>query len=181
MTELPARYTALAIWLHWITALMMIFMLIWGEDLMRVQRGVSLANWQPTAHASFGVLILLLAIVRLLWRIGNPTPALPNNMPNWEKTLSHVTHWAFYALMILIPVLGLMALAPFGEEHANVDQVMFFNLISLAFMPNLGEWTAEAHEILSTIAKLLVILHVLAALKHQFWNKDGLMRRMSLR
>jgi cytochrome b561 len=90
-------------------------------------------------------------------------------------------HGAFYVLMIAIPILGLMALIPFGLEHSDVDKVTFFKLLPLAFMPNFGEWTAEAHEIASNIAKILVILHVLAALKHQFWNRDGLLKRMSPR
>jgi cytochrome b561 len=157
----------------------MIFMLFWGEELMEVRRGQSLANWQPSAHASLGVLILLLTVARLLWRTGNPAPALPQSIANWERAQSHLMHWTFYGLMIGIPVLGLMALAPFGLEHTDVDQVMFFKLLPLAFMPNFGELTAEAHEIASNIAKILVILHVLAALKHQFWNKDGLLTRMS--
>jgi cytochrome b561 len=181
MSEKPLRYTTTAIWLHWITALLMIFMLFWGEELMEVRRGQSLANWQPSAHASLGVLILLLTVARLLWRTGNPAPAFPQSIANWERALSHLMHWAFYGLMIAIPVLGLMALAPFGLEHTDVDQVTFFKLFPLAFMPNFGEWTAEAHEIASNIAKILVILHVLAALKHQFWNKDGLLSRMSPR
>jgi cytochrome b561 len=181
MSEKSLRYTKAAIWLHWITALLMIFMLFWGEELMEVRRGQSLASWQPSAHASVGVLILLLAIARLLWRAGHLPPPLPQGTTRFEEIASRLTHGAFYGLMIAIPVLGLMALAPFGLEHTDVDQVTFFKLLPLAFMPNFGGWTAEAHEIASSIAKILVILHVLAALKHQFWNKDGLLSRMSPR
>jgi cytochrome b561 len=181
MSEKSLRYTKTIIWLHWITALLMIFMLFWGEELMEVKRGQSLADWQPSAHASIGVLILLLAIARLLWRASHPPPPLPQSTTRSEEIASRLTHGAFYGLMIAIPVLGLMALAPFGQEHTDVDQVTFFKLFQLAFMPNFGEWTAEAHEIASNTAKILVILHVLAALKHQFWNKDGLLSRMSPR
>ena len=173
------RYTKVAIWLHWITAALMIFMLVWGEDLIKVRRGESLAGWQPSAHATIGVLILLLAVARLLWRASNPPPALPSGMSSFERLASHATHGAFYVLMIAIPVLGLLALVPFGETHTDVEQVQFLRLFSLNFMPNLGEWSLEAHEIAATLAKLLVILHVLAALKHQFWNKDGLLKRMA--
>jgi len=181
MNEISPRYTKTAIWLHWVTAALMIFMLFWGEELMEVQRGQSLANWQPSAHASIGILILLLAITRLLWQAGHPAPPLPQSTARWEDIASHLMHGAFYGLMIAIPVLGLMALAPFGLERADADKVTFFKLLPLAFIPNFGEWTAEAHEIASNIAKILVILHVLAALKHQFWNKDGLLTRMSPR
>jgi cytochrome b561 len=181
MSETSLRYTKTAVWLHWITAALMIFMLFWGEELMEVPRGQSLANWQPSAHATIGILILLLAIARLLWQAGHPAPPLPESTARWEDIASRLMHGAFYVLMIAIPVLGLMALVPFGLEHIDVDQVMFFKLFPLAIMPNLGEWTAEAHEIASNIAKILVILHVLAALKHQFWDRDGLLMRMSPR
>jgi cytochrome b561 len=179
MSEKSLRYTKTAIWLHWITAMLMIFMLFWGEELMEVQRGQSLAGWQPSAHASIGILILLLAMARLLWQVGHPAPPLPQGIARWEDIASRMMHGAFYVLMITIPVLGLMALTPFGLEHIDVDQVTFFKLFSPSFMPNLGEWTTEAHEIASNIAQLLVILHVLAVLKHQFWNRDGLLTRMS--
>jgi cytochrome b561 len=177
-TPASARYTKTAVWLHWITALLMIFMLVWGEDFIRVQPGESLGGWQPTTHASWGTVILLLVLLRLFWRMGHPAPALPDTMPNWQVTASHVAHWALYALMIAIPVTGLLALVPYGAERLDADKVVFFNLFSLHFMPNLGSWTQEAHEILGNVAKALIIIHVAAALKHQFWDKDGLLSRM---
>jgi cytochrome b561 len=173
------RYTKTAIWLHWITAAIMIFMLFLSEDLIKLPRGQAIGplDWGPTAHASFGTLVLLLAIARLLWRIGNPPPPMPV-MPRWQEIASKATHHLFYVLMIVIPIFGLLALAPYGVEHAGIENVVFFNLFSLAFMPNLGEWTAEVHELLSKLAQILVIIHVIAALKHQFWDKDSLLSRM---
>jgi cytochrome b561 len=178
MDKTVARYTKIAIWLHWITALLMIFMLFFGEDFIRVPRGVSLGGWQPTAHASWGIVILLLVVMRLLWRIGHKPPALPVTTPKWQALTSHITHMTFYGLMIAIPIFGLLALIPYGAERTDVDQVVFFNLFSLAFMPNLGRWTMDAHELLGDVAKILVVVHVAAALKHQFWDKDGLLSRM---
>jgi cytochrome b561 len=178
MTMPTQRYTKTAIWLHWIIAIIMIFMLVFGEDLIRVPKGASLGGWQPTAHASWGVVILLLAIARLLWRFSHRPPALPASIPSWQVTASHLTHYVFYVLMIAIPIFGLLALIPYGAARTDVDQVVFFNLFPLAFMPNLGDWTMTAHELLGDAAKILVIVHVLAALKHQFWDKDDLLSRM---
>jgi hypothetical protein len=67
---------------------------------------------------------------------------------------------------------------PYGAARMDVDQVSFFKLFPVAFMPNLGDWTLEAHELLSKAAQVLIIVHVIAALKHQFWDKDGLLSRM---
>ncbi len=173
------RYTKTAIWLHWITAAIMLFMLFLSEDLIRMPRGAAIGpmDWGPTAHASFGMLVLLLALARLFWRIGHtPPPDVP--MPRWQQIASHATHHLFYVLMITIPVFGLLALAPYGTEHAGTENVVFFNLFSLNVMPNLGDWTKDAHELLGKLAQILVIIHVIAAVKHQFWDKDGLLSRM---
>ncbi len=178
MTDTVTRYTKTAIWLHWIAALVMLFMLFLSEDFIKVPRGASMAGWQPTTHASWGVMVLLLAIARLLWRAGHPPPALPATTTGWQATASHLTHAALYALMIIIPISGLLALVPYGAERLDVDQVVFFNLFSLAFMPDLGNWTKEAHELLGKAAQILVILHIVAALKHQFWDKDRIFSRM---
>lgn len=178
MNTRPAKYTKTAIWLHWIIALLMIGMLVIGEDFIRVPRGASLAGWEPSAHASFGILILLLGLARLFWRLGNPPPALPPSIPRWQALASHATHWAFYALMIAIPVAGLLAIVPYGEARLDADQVTFFKLFPVAVLPNFGEWTMEAHELLSKAAQVLIIVHVIAALKHQFWDRDELLSRM---
>jgi cytochrome b561 len=181
MSTQSTRYTKPAIWLHWITAVLMLFMLFqqfFGDNLIRVPVGGSLAGWKPSAHASIGILILLLGLVRLFWRLGHAPPALLTSMPRWQALLSQVTHWMFYALMIALPVSGMLALVPYGAERLNVQDVAFFNLFRADFLPDLGSWTGAVHELLTNVAKLLVVVHVLAALKHQFWDKDDIFGRM---
>lgn len=171
-------YSKTAIILHWVTAIVMIGMLVFGEDLIKVARGTSLAGWQPTAHASIGIVVLLLGFARVFWRLGHPAPPMPVTIAGWQVKASHATHWVFYVLMIGIPLMGLFAIVPYGAERLDVEQVTFFKLFSVAVMPNLGEWTGEAHELLSKLAQILVVVHIVAALKHQFWDKDNLMSRM---
>ncbi|MBY3136698.1 MULTISPECIES: cytochrome b [Rhizobium] len=181
MTVHPERYTRTAIWLHWITAILMLIMLFQqmvGDNWIRVPVGGSMAGWKPSAHASIGILVLLLGLARLFWRIANPPPDLPAAMPNWQVWASHVVHWMFYVLMIGLPVTGMLALVPYGGGRLDAEQVRFLGLIPVGFMPDLGAWTGAAHELLTNIAKLLVIIHVLAALKHQFWERDRLLTRM---
>jgi len=179
MSTQTTRYTQPAIWLHWITAILMLFMLFVGQGYMKVPRGGSLAGWAPSVHASFGILILLLALARLLWRLGNPPPAMPRSTPRWQVRVSHAAHWVLYALLIAIPVTGLLSLVPYGAERLDVEHVTFFNLVPVAFMPNLGHWADDLHSLFFRVAKFLVIVHVIAALKHQFWDKDRLLARMS--
>ncbi|CDZ70420.1 Hypothetical protein NGAL_HAMBI2610_20220 [Neorhizobium galegae bv. orientalis] len=175
------RYTRTAIWLHWVTAILMMFMLfqqMFSDNWMRVPVGGSLAGWKPSAHASIGIVILLLGLARLFWRLANSPPTLPAVMPRWQVWTSHVTHWMFYALLIGLPITGMLALTPYGAGRFDVEKVAFFRLIPATFMPDLGTWTGTAHELLTNIAKFLVLLHVLAVLKHHFWDRDGLLGRM---
>ena len=176
MTQ-KSRYTAVAITLHWVIAILMIFMLFPGEDMIKVERGASLGSWEPTAHASVGLLVLILSILRVIWRLVNPPPALPP-MPDWQILATKALHGLFYVLLIAIPLTGWLAIVPYGAERLDVEMVTFFKIFSVAILPNLGDWSSEVHELLGTLAKLLLFIHVLAALKHQFWDRDGTLTRM---
>lgn len=178
MSSQTSHYTKPAIWLHWITAHLMLIMFFVGEGFIEVPRGASLAGWGPTAHATFGILILLLGLARLLWRVGHPPPALPTTMARWQVAASKANHWALYVLTIAIPCMGLLAIVPYGADRLDVEGVAFLKLFPVAFMPNLGAWTEVAHRVLIRVAEVLVMVHVMAALKHQFWDGDGLLNRM---
>jgi cytochrome b561 len=179
MTTTSERYTRVAIYLHWVIAALIIFLLFPGEDLIKVPRGGSMADWQPTAHASFGIVVLILSVIRIAWKLGHTSPPLPAGMPRWQEIATHSVHGLFYVLMIVLPLSGWLALSPYGAERLNAEAVTFFKLFSLYSMPDLGGWTGEAHEIAGKITIVLLILHVVAALKHQFWDRDGLLKRMN--
>lgn len=176
----PEKYNRVAIFLHWIIAALMIYMLTLGEELMEVREGETLSLYGPTLHASLGILVLLLSAVRIAWRIINPAPPLPP-MAAWQVKATAAIHGMLYLLTLVIPLLGLLAMAPYGLERLDADKVSFFWLFPVNLFPNLGEWTAELHEITGNLAKILIILHVLAALKHQFIDRDNLIRRMTFR
>lgn len=178
MNRSTSRYTRPAIWMHWITAGFMLFMLFPGEGLIRRPLGASLAGWEPSAHASIGILILLLGVSRLLWKHGNPPPDLPKTMTRWEVWAAHATHSAFYVLLIALPLTGLLAIVPYGIGRQDVEAVSAFGLFPVALLPNLGDLTGNLHTTLTILTKALVLLHVVAALKHQFWDRDGLLGRM---
>jgi cytochrome b561 len=177
MTE-TSRYSRPAIVLHWVTVPLMMFMLFVGQGYMHVPRGGSLAGFQPSTHVTAGILILLLSVARLSWRVGHRPPALPRTISRWQVTASHIVHWSIYALMIGVPLTGLLALGAFGAQHPDLGQVKFFGLVPATFMPNFGEWLGGVHGILFRVLKILVIVHILAALKHQFWDKDRTLHRI---
>ena len=181
VTTASAKYSRVAIALHWVLAILILFLLFPGEELIEVERGQSVAGWGPTAHASLGILVLLLSILRIVWRVNHSAPPLPASMPIWQVKATATIHGLLYLLMLGIPLAGWLALAPWAAERLDPQAVTFFQLMPLNIWPNIGEWTGELHEIGGTLAQILIAIHVLAALKHQFIDKDGLMRRMMFR
>jgi cytochrome b561 len=127
-------------------------------------------------HKSFGMTVLMLAVLRVIWRLANPPPALPDHMTSIERRLARATHVAFYVLLFAMPITGWLM------SSAKNYSVSWFHLFT---WPNLlaPNETAFAvlkttHDYLSDVLLAVVILHVLAALKHHFWNKDDVLRRM---
>ncbi|MGI9271914.1 MAG: cytochrome b/b6 domain-containing protein [Woeseiaceae bacterium] len=127
-------------------------------------------------HKSVGISILVLAIVRLGWRAMHAPPALPAAMPSWQVRASQFSHWALYALIVVIPITGWLM------SSASAYSVSWFNLIQLPdfISPNseLKDIFEEIHETLAKVLFLLALLHILAALKHAIFDKDGVLSRM---
>ena len=169
------RYDAVAMSLHWFIAVLLFFMLFFGEDLMKEKDA---GGFGPSLHVSIGSAILLLSVFRLVWRLINPPPAYPAGMAPWERTASSVTHLLFYVLLIGIPLTGWLATPKFLSEEEAVAGLTLFGAFPLPGAPSLGLPMKGIHEIGSNLGIALLALHVLAALKHHFVNRDDVLRRM---
>jgi cytochrome b561 len=173
--EAPARYTAVALALHWIIAALIVvqFTLAWSaDDLPLGMHKLALL----ARHKSFGMTVLMLAVLRLAWRLFNPAPPLPAGMSKIESFLARATHSAFYVLLFAMPLTGLFM------SSAKNYSVSWFGLFT---WPNLiapnerwFEVLKSTHDLLSYVLFAVAILHILAALKHHFWNKDDVLLRM---
>ncbi|GLQ21902.1 cytochrome b [Algimonas porphyrae] len=177
-TTHSARYTRVAIVLHWTIALLIIGLIVFGLLMTK--------EWMPNRfaiyqlHKSFGITVLALSIVRLIWRLRHKPPALPDAMPGWQQRASHLTHGVFYGLMFVMPLLGW---AMVSASDLPIPTVLF-GVVPLPDLPGLAQSEAlEArfkalHEIGAKLFIGLIVLHVGAALKHQFIDRDGVLRRM---
>ena len=112
MTDTP-RYTAVAITLHWILAVLLLGMVFFGWYMEDLREGlfagtVPLEEVQQAynLHKTTGMAILVLSLIRLAWRLTHKTPGMPEGMKPWEKLAAHAVHWAFYVLMIGMPIMG---------------------------------------------------------------------------
>lgn len=155
-----AGYSALQILLHWLIAALVFFQLIFGESIgavLRAQHRGTVASGSDiafgTAHYWVGIAILLLVLLRIVVRVGAGAPQPAVEAPAWTRRAAHVSHALFYLLLVVTPLLGLAGYY-FGEPFDDI------------------------HSAAKPVFIVLIALHVLGALYHQLWLKDGTLRRM---
>lgn len=173
----PARYTPVAIVLHWLLALAIIgafCMGVYMSDLPFSPTRLKLYNW----HKWAGVTILALSALRLLWRLTHRPPA-DAPMPVWQARAAHAVHLLLYVTFFAVPLTG------WAMSSAKGYPIVWFGVLPLPdFVPknhDLGELLTDVHATLAWGLAVLVLAHVAGALKHQFIDRDGLLARMSLR
>jgi cytochrome b561 len=181
------RYTSIAIALHWLIAILLVSMVFFGwymdglRDAALAGEGVSLAEVQAAynAHKTTGLLVLALSILRLVWRLTHRPPGLPAGMTGWEMTVAKATHFAFYALMIGMPLGGMIAASasPFPSFLFN-DPTLVIPKLPVPQTEDFADLIGAAHSAGGWAILGLTALHAAAAIKHQFIDKDGLLVRM---
>ena len=160
---------------HWLIATLVLAQFVIGtiaEEMKLTPTKLDLFVW----HKSIGVTILLLAVLRLAWRFGNPPPAPPAGTPGWERKLASLAHWLLYALIFAVPLSGWWV-----SDASRVPFKAFFLVPMPDFIATdraLQEAAAEVHETLMMALLVVVILHIGAALRHHFLLRDDVLRRM---
>jgi len=170
------RYTLTAIVLHWLIAVLIIGAFTLGLVMTDIP-GFSMAKLRYFAwHKWAGVTVLFLAAARLLWRLKNRPPELSATMPAWQRRAAHGLHHLLYVFIFAVPLSGYFYTLAAGFP------VVYFNLFQLPVLiaknPELAQALKAVHYWLNMAMATLVGLHVLAALKHTFIDRDGTMRRM---
>jgi cytochrome b561 len=174
-----ARYHPVSMALHWILALALASIFAVGlymADLPFSPQRLKLYNW----HKWAGVFILLLSVARLATRLVKRPPALPaavaSAMPGWQTRAYHATHGMLYALFFAVPLLG------WAYSSAAGFPIVLFGVLPLPDFVSASKPLAELikpwHQITAFALAGLVVLHVAAAIKHHFIDKDGLLLRM---
>jgi len=127
-------------------------------------------------HLAIGPTVLLLMLFRLAWRLTHHTPLPPADLPAPLRLLSRATHWLFYAILIVLPVLGWVAASGYG---ANVTLLRLVPLPALvAKDKSLAESVGSVHGALAWALLGVIALHVSGALYHALVKQDGVVRRM---
>jgi cytochrome b561 len=165
------RYSTVARWLHWTMGLLIVGNLAGGllHDFN--------AELIMPLHKATGIGLLVLTMVRILWRTVKPAPPWPADMVMWEGALASFTHGILYAFMLLIPLSGWVM------SSAGRWPISFFGLFDVPKFAVTRDdaivgISAQAHEYMGYALIALLILHIGAALRHHFVLKDGILHRM---
>lgn len=170
----PPRYTWTAIGLHWLIALLILGTAMLGlymVDLKLSPWKLKLYSW----HKWIGVTIWLLVLVRIVWRATHRPPELPP-LPLWQKAASTVAHMLLYVLMVVIPLTGWLFSSASGFPVVYLGVVQLPDLV--AKNKELAKVFQMWHANLNFTLLAVVAVHVLAALKHHFLDRDTVLHRM---
>ncbi len=178
-------YSSTAIVLHWVIAALILVNVVLGFG----------ANYVPDEyvrqfvdlHKSVGITVLGLAILRILWRLMHKPPLLPTSYSPFEQLAAHSVHWMLYVLIFAIPVSGWLHDSAWKE--AATHPVFLYGIIPwprISWIQNIEPTTKERlhtilfniHVYLNYALYLLLALHIVGALKHQFWDGEAELQRM---
>ena len=162
--------------LHWVTAILILGLAIVG--LYMTELPTSPTKIQIYAlHKSFGITVLVLTLLRVLWRLLTKTPEDLENTPHIQIISAKFVHIAMYALLFLIPLSGWL------YNSASGYPLRWFNVVPLpklftSFNPDIKQLAHTAHESLFYILASLLLIHAGAALWHHYIKQDNILNRM---
>jgi cytochrome b561 len=182
------RYTAVAVALHWLIAIAIAAMIVIGLAMVQLihlkgQQALGFRLFQ--LHKSIGITILLLGVLRLLWRLGHRPPTLPAEMPKWERGAAEATHVVLYAFLIGMPLVGwaYVSASPF------TIRTVLYGLVPWPHIGFLVEMSGQAKQAVAPVLRVLhdygsyvliaiVAMHAGAALRHYVILHDDVLQRM---
>jgi cytochrome b561 len=173
-TSTPWRYSTPAVFLHWVLAALITFMAGLGWFMMTVEEEPGGERYFDL-HKSIGLIVFTLVVLRILWRIFHRPQPLPSAIPRWQVLLSELVQWLLYAVMVLLPLTGIL-----GASYSKAG-LQFFGIA-------LPQWVTPAkatahqlfdiHSTLVWVTVALLVLHVLGGLKHLLIDRDEVFGRM---
>ncbi len=167
------KYSGMAMALHWLMALMIIGNIAIVKYMHTLPRDARGAYYYQ--HEAIGTTVLVLILWRLYWRLTHRPPALPASTTGVAALAAHAGHWTLYGMMVLVPMTGFLQVSLAGRPIG-----MWLFSITSPFTPDaaLAKSFNGFHDILGNLLMFLVAGHILFALMHHFYKRDGLLSRM---
>ncbi len=171
-------YGLVTILFHWGMAGLFFFQFWLGLEMTATMDRAARAATQAT-HVSLGLLILFLWAGRVVWRITSRRPTLPTTMEQNLRGVARISHWALYGLLAATPLAGwaILSTVPFAHGLAFFD-IATVPRLPLKITKNAAGLWSSTHALLAYTLLFLALVHALAALRHQFKDRDGLLTRM---
>jgi cytochrome b561 len=169
------RYTPTARTLHWLIALLIGVQFVLARVAAHLPLGVRKLSLLAE-HKSVGMTVLILALIRVAWRVKHPPPPLPPEMRRAARFLAGASHWSLYVILFAMPLSGWLMSSAKNYSVSWFGVFSWPNLIA----PNEAAFDSlrALHHLLSKVLIAIASLHILAAFKHHFWNKDEVLVRM---
>jgi cytochrome b561 len=171
------RYSNIAVMIHWVTVVLVLMQLWLGFSFADMAEG-SERGQLFTWHRTVGALILVLVLARLTYRLVNPPPPYPPDLPRWERIAGTWNHRLFYVLLIAMPIVGVIS----ASGLVPGSTLPLFGGIALPKVPGisreLGEKLGDVHTAAAWLLIALIVVHAGAALKHQFFDHNRAAGRM---
>ncbi len=180
-----ARYTRTAIALHWIVAALILANVALGYSADLVPDGF--VRSIVDTHKSIGITVLGLGILRLLWRFAHKPPEFPQSYSPFERFSAHAAHGALYVLIFALPISGWMHDSAWKDAATHPmslyglvpwPRIGWIEHVEAAEKERLHTLFFTAHAYFGYILYFLLALHIVGALKHQFWDREAELQRM---
>lgn len=169
------NYGSMAKFLHWLISILFIGMIIFGFILVNLPKG-NTTSFLVGIHKSIGLTVLLIVIFRVIWRFSEVQPLLPITVPIWEKIAAHSVQFFLYIVLFAMPISGWIM------SSLSSRPFLFWGWFNAKFpFPKnltLSNQFFTAHEVIAWLAVGLICLHVGAAVKHHFIEKNNVLKRM---
>ena len=176
MKNTANTYGVVAKVFHWLLFLMLTFSIVAGNFLASLPKGAEKME-AAGMHKSFGAVILMLIMLRLVWKLINVSPKLPDETTTGEAFIAKAMHWGLYVLMFAQPLAGIMM-----SQSAGIP-VSFFGLFEFPLFldknPELAKTFLSIHGTVWILLVIAVIGHAGAALHHHFIKKDNVLKQMT--
>ena len=172
----PSSWGSVARLLHWVLGFTILGMLAFGWWMNHIPARPDRLFYR-SIHADIGYVVLLLTVLRLIWRTMNPTPPLPSDTPRWQRIAARISHGAIYAAVIFVTMLG------WAHSGAHTpDYSSWFGLFHVPQITSPDKAAADAYEerhiFFAYVLLALIVIHLAVAAWHLFIKRDRVTARM---
>jgi len=176
MKNTQSYYGWLTIVLHWLSAIIIIGLFSLGLWMVDLGYYHSWRKAGPELHQSIGLTLLMIMVIRLVWRFIQISPQPLTSYKRYEIQAAKIVHALLYLLIFLIMISGYLFSTAEGEGIVYFNQFIIPGLG--AIMENQEDLMGYFHQYAAYLLIFVVVLHAIAALKHHFIDKDATLLRM---